>query len=456
MLHSIIPYIIQAVVTIGLFVVIMRNLHINGPVSGLEIIPIISCLLVSVASVIVYGLYVFFSPNVSWHWVTAICAFIMPFVEMIAFVVLGMTFSKVHYSISSYNKFYYEVSVSAPELSPVHVKRIGLENGKNKYESNNDHFEVILNQGLSDSYLLPDQLYFHEERPLPQKMTATWVSLIDRKVYTIDTELPYDTLRSYFKMEDESWEDLTFCFLPEGEVKVGLGRRNFAMEKLLDWSAKGVECSDEEVLADLCQALQCKSMEEYFDRVYSKELKKNSRWLTSLQEKGSPVPLFDKCMQRFNYDIFFEFKGEEYTITEYDVRFANGERCYRYGEEPYSNKLTEDIGCPSRIASINGLKWETSQYEYELHIYFNEEESFLWFDENYGNDRMQKGELKLSLRIDSSNNTAYLSEYLYVGGREDAIKELDNLYDFRLIRTKIDNSDDKMYYGESKRSHFGM
>lgn len=51
---------------------------------------------------------------------------------------------------------------------------------------------------------------------------------------------------------------------------------------------------------------------------------------------------------------------------------------------------------------------------------------------------------------------ALQSEYLYVGGREDAIKELDNLCDFRLIRTKIDNSDDKMYYGESKRSHFGM
>lgn len=255
-------------------------------------------------------------------------------------------------------------------------------------------------------------------------------------------------------MEDESWEDLTFCFLPEGEVKVGLGRRDFAMEKLLDWSAKGVECSDEEVLADLCQALQCKSMEEYFDRVYSKELKKNSRWLTSLQEKGSPVPLFDKCMQRFNYDIFFEFKGEEYTITEYDVRFANGERCYRYGEEPYSNKLTEDIESPSRVAAIDRLEWRTSKYKYELRIYFNEEESFRWFDENYGSDRMQKGELKISLRIDESNNTAYVDENLSVNGRKDVYE--GDVFDFYLVRTNRDNSDDKMYYGESKRSHFGM
>ena len=90
MLHSIIPYIIQAVVTIGLFVVIMRNLHINGPGGG--IIPIICCLLVSVASVIVYGLYVSSSPDVSWRWRTAVCAFIMPFVEMIAFGILFEVF----------------------------------------------------------------------------------------------------------------------------------------------------------------------------------------------------------------------------------------------------------------------------------------------------------------------------------------------------------------------------
>lgn len=454
MLHSIIPYIIQAVVTIGLFVVIIKNLHINGPVSGLEIIPIICCLLVSVASVIVYGLYVSSSPDVSWRWGTAVCAFIMPFVEMIAFVVLGMTFSELHYSISSYNKFYYEVSVSAPELSPVQVKRIGLENGKNKYESNNDHFEVILNQGLSDPYLLPDQLYFHEERPLPQKMTATWVSLIDRKVYTIDAELPYDTLLSYFKMENERWEYLTFCFLPEGEVRIGIGRRRLSMDKLLNWSAKGEECKDEKVLADLCQSLQCKSIDEYFDRVYSEKLLENNRWLASLRTKGSPVPQFEKCMQRFNYELFFEFEGEEYEITESDLRFANGERCWRYGDEPYSNKLSEGIESPSRVAAIDRLEWRTSKYKYELRIYFNEEESFRWFDENYGSDRMQKGELKISLRIDESNNTAYVDENLSVNGRKDVYE--GDVFDFYLVRTNRDNSDDKMYYGKSKRSYFGM
>lgn len=106
MLHSIIPYIIQAVVTIGLFVVIMRNLHINGPAGGVGIIPIICCLLVSIVSVIAYGLYVFFSPNVSWHWVTAICAFIMPFVEMIAFAILFEVFLVPFELISFlFNKF---------------------------------------------------------------------------------------------------------------------------------------------------------------------------------------------------------------------------------------------------------------------------------------------------------------------------------------------------------------
>lgn len=106
MLHSIIPYIIQAVVTIGLFVVIIKNLHINGPVSGLEIIPIICCLLVSVASVIVYGLYVSSSPDVSWRWGTAVCAFIMPFVEMIAFAILFEVFLVAFELISFlFNKF---------------------------------------------------------------------------------------------------------------------------------------------------------------------------------------------------------------------------------------------------------------------------------------------------------------------------------------------------------------
>lgn len=456
MTQAIILFVVQAIVTIVLFLIVMNNLHIDGPVGNLIIIPIFLCLTVGVVSVIGYSIYASSCADASWGFGKALLAFIMPFVEFFAFYFISCFVMDTVYKIRNNIEFYYDISISAPEIAPVQINTLCLRSGRTKYEPSFQNMtHPILEYGLGQ--FLPEgdegEIHsIHEYRHIPKNLTATWISFVDRKVYSVDAELPYDTLKSYLKDEEKDWEFINFCFLPEGEVKISMGSRKYG-NKLLNWSAKGTECKDERILEDLLsKSLDCSNMEQYFEQAYSGKIMKDNQWITY------PKGKIEKCLERFNYDIVFEFKGEDYTITEYDIIYSNGERSFDHDcTNTTLAELSCDIDNPSRIAEISSLKWETTQYEYELEMQFNEDDIINMFDKNYGGDRMQKGEFRISLWIDTPTDYLHYRYQLNVGGKENVYKGVADITDFTLTRKKIDDSKSKDNWSSGvRRNYFGL
>jgi hypothetical protein len=86
----------------------------------------------------------------------------------------------------------------------------------------------------------------------------------------------------------------------------------------------------------------------------------------------------------------FDFENRETKIYEIGSDFMNGEG---YG---FTSKYNEPFKMPSRLKEFL-VKWDTKDSRYTCFMYFNEAEMLKVFDEAYGEDRMQKGELKIKV-----------------------------------------------------------
>ena len=296
-------------------------------------------------------------------------------------------------------RFYYEVSCSAPRLAPgeyVHVKYIGeAETFKcfgNEYKSNG------MGNGQDGVCRSKSSRY-----RLPKLIDAIWVSYSDRKVYSFESMIPYDTIVSLFKdggepcvpiakLTDQNdvvtdiMRELDLCFLPGG--KVVLYAKSPVKNILLDWFAVGTEVTDDEILCHIYRKRGMKNMDNYYDVVSS--YPEDEHWTSYLSKHGSVAPLLERYFQRFNYTLNFDFENRETKIYEIGSDFMNGER---YG---FTSKYNEPFKMPSRLKEFL-VKWDTKDSRYTCFMYFNEAEMLKVFDEAYGEDRMQKGELKIKV-----------------------------------------------------------
>ena len=297
-------------------------------------------------------------------------------------------------------RFYYEVGCSGPRLAPgeyVSVDFIG-ESGTLKPFGNNS-VKSGIGGGLDGVARDRSKKY-----GLPKAIEATWVSYTDRKVYSVSTLIPYDTILSLFRdggdpciplSQDSTGEErtrliqsLNLCFLPGG--KVTLYAKAPVKRILLDWSAVGTEVTDDEVLSDVYGRWGLKNMEEYYDEFYSDEFPNYEPWRKYIRKHGTLAPLLERYLQRFNYTLNFEFENQETSIYTVESKFANGER---YSRTP---KYNEAFKMPSRLKEFL-VKWDTKDSRYTCFMYFNEAEMLKVFDEAYGEDRSQKGELKIKV-----------------------------------------------------------
>lgn len=334
-------------------------------------------------------------------------------------------------------RFYYEVCCSAPKLGPgkyVTVEYIG-ESGTVRVFGNPT---IGVGMGLGHDGVTRSRA---SRFGLPKAIEATWVSWTDRKVYSVATLLPYDTILSLFKDGGEpcvpapkgttpdnligkTIDRFDLCFLPEGKVMLYV---NTAVKSiLLDWSAEGVEETDDEILSDVYMRYGLDNMDEYYDMFYSDEFSDYEPWRKYIRKHGTIAPLLERYLERFNYTLNFEFENKETNIYSVRSNFTNGER---YSLTPKYNKAFK---MPSRLKEIRVL-WDTKDYRFTGFMYFNEEEMLKVFDEAYGNDRTQKGEL--TIKVCKYNNLFDI--FLNVGGKSIKLEKTE----IRVFRDPIEDPD---------------
>ena len=334
-------------------------------------------------------------------------------------------------------RFYYEVCCSGPKLGPgdyVTVEYIG-ESGTVRVFGNES---IGVGMGLGHDGVTRSRA---SRFGLPKAIEATWVSWTDRKVYSVASLLPYDTILSLFRDGGEpcvpapkgttpdnligkTIDRFDLCFLPGGKVMLYV---NTAVKSiLLDWSAEGVEETDDEVLRHIYRQYGLKNMDEYYDMFYSDKYKDYEPWRKYMRKHGTIAPLLERYMERFNYTLNFEFENKETNIYSVRSNFTNGER---YSLTPKYNKAFK---MPSRLKEIRVL-WDTKDYRFTGFMYFNEEEMLKVFDEAYGNDRTQKGEL--TIKVCKYNNLFDI--FLNVGGKSIKLEKTE----IRVFRDPIEDPD---------------
>ena len=336
-------------------------------------------------------------------------------------------------------RFYYEVSCSAPRLAPgeyVSVDFIG-ESGTLRPFGNNS---VGGEMGGGMDGVARD---WSAKYRLPKAIEATWVSYTDRKVYTAASWLPYDTILSLFRNGGEPClptpsgvvngdernrviKAFDLCFLPGGKVilyvKAGVKRI------LLDWSVMGIEVTDDEVLRHIYKKRGLKNIEEYFDIYYSDRYSDYEHWRSYVSKHGTIAPLIERYLQRFNYTLNFEFENQETSVYCVESKFTNGEQ---YGE---TSKYNEAFNNPSCLKE-SYVQWDTKDSRYTCFMYFNEAEMLKVFDEAYGEDRTQKGELKI--KVCKYNNLFDIS--LNVGDKSIKLAKTE----IRVFQDPIEKPDGK-------------
>ena len=295
-------------------------------------------------------------------------------------------------------RFYYDVCCSAPRLNPGEYVSVGFigESGTLRPFGNNG---VKGGMGCGMDGVARDR---SRKYCLPKAIEATWVSYSDRKVYSVASLLPYDTILSLFNdggtpcipaSQDTTGEErlrliqgLDLCFMPEGKVMLYVKAPVKCI--LLDWSATGNEVTDDNILSKLYKRRELDDIESFFDKMSS--YPEDEHWTSYRSKHGSVAPLLERYLQRFNYTLNFEFENEETSVYSVESYFTNGEH---YDRTP---KYNEAFKMPSRLKEFEVL-WDTKDSRYTCFMYFNEEEMLKVFDEAYGEDRTQKGELKIKV-----------------------------------------------------------
>ena len=348
-------------------------------------------------------------------------------------------------------RFYYEVCCSSPKLGPgeyMTVEYIG-ESGTLRVFGNENTYGGMGSghDGVARSRA--------SRYGLPKAIEATWVSYTDRKVYSVATLLPYDTILSLFRDGGEPCipvpngitpEDkigyaidcFDLCFLPGGKVMLYV--KTAVKSILLDWSTTGVEVTDEDVLSDVYMRWGLKNIDSYFDAYYSDEFSDYEPWRKYMRKHGSIAPLLERYLERFNYTLNFEFENQETTIHGVSSDFTNGE-CYSY-----TKKFNEAFKNPSRLKEFE-IMWDTKDSRYTCFMYFNEEEMLKVFDKAYGEDRTQKGEL--TIKVCKYNNLFDIS--LNVGDKSIKLEKTE----IRVFQRPMEaaNRAGKLFYKNYEGDH---
>lgn len=293
-------------------------------------------------------------------------------------------------------KYHWVPVVSAPVKYPVEVFDMDFILEKvPEGDLNTEEFSFFGNPTIHQGMAVGSCGISYDENNktvLPHCVDALWLSYLDRKVYSLYADLPYEQIEylfskgyDYYDEKDslikKSFESLDLCFLPDG--KAVLYMKGNTRTILLDWIAQGKET--EEFNDAICEKERTKSIKEFIDWT----LDHNSDMVV---DKDLPIAfLINKYFERFFYKINVDFENENSSVVWAREDYTNSELLIAR-----NRSRVESIKMPSRIKTYE-MTWNCNEYKYHAYFYFNEEEMLRLFDEAYGENHSQEGVLNISV-----------------------------------------------------------
>ncbi len=272
---------------------------------------------------------------------------------------------------------------------------------------------------------------------LPTRISAQWASFSERKVYSLYADLPTDQLKEWFergyeirdsdgKMKKENFKTIDLCLLPGGKAILYVKRGDHRV--LMNWEAQAEETHDYD--DEIMETNHEKSVSDYFDFT----INSNSDWM--VVEKNIPFGLWDKYIERFMYYVKMNYENGDSVVTKsLKPSYTNGEAWYVPNYDP-RNDMDKMFARPNDMRII----WKDNQYQYTAFFYFNEEETLRLFDEAFGDNRTQHGELEIF--VSKYNNLFEIS--LCVGDKK-LVFEKTEIRVFRDPLTDLDGDSERIY-----------
>jgi hypothetical protein len=339
-------------------------------------------------------------------------------------------------------KYKYLVSGAASELYPAETF-FGL-----LYYNQDDVIEIPKEYPFHKQWGYPQSFHMmeEEENPLPKKLDAVWLSLVEGKFYSIIHEMPVEKMKELFQTWDDKaneplYEFIIFGMAPYGGAALWL----FGNKKsvILDWlHAEEVRVD----MKDFSPLDKNVTLIDYCDTYINND----EAVRENLEVNGLPPRhLFDKYMQQFCYrylPLFQQWDEDEQqwkrpkTETEGDVDKDLQPELDFIEEALYDgthDKLHDGsllsyhlAGKPKKLA----VQWHIKKSEYSAYLWLDDESICEAFERFYGAHRDTK--VDIIIRIDSEKKKLELALYRY--GLKEPVVINEDAYQMIVFKNKFE------------------
>lgn len=244
--------------------------------------------------------------------------------------------------------------------------------------------------------------------PIPYLLDMVWLSIVERKFYSLTKRLPVDILENLFARRDNNTNQAVFNYIivgmaPYGKVAVWIHGPNKAV--LVAWEkAEQIEVSMKDFMPMNPNATLDENCDFYINN--DAEVEKN------LTKNGlPPCDLYDKYMQQFIYrylPIYEKYDADRNKWAKYKEDEPTPE--FEYIEEALfdgtHDKLHDEgllkyheAGKPQKLAA----KWHIRKSEYTAYFWFEDEKICALYDKFYGAHPDTKSDFIIRIDAEQKN-----------------------------------------------------
>ena len=235
--------------------------------------------------------------------------------------------------------------------------------------------------------------------PLPYKLSITWLSWAEAKVYSGEFDLPKQKIAKLlregyidFRNKRANYSDIVIGFAPEGAVFVWVWG-NMSCVEVARFQAVEKEGY---TVKDISEYAKQKTLDEYCNAIVNN----HSGVANYIAEHKLNNHIWDTYRERFKMRPVVEYLADGKGITDHiNIRYLNGEfECLNYeylqtNSYPYIDRARMEY---VEVFHSSG----SDMYMTELH--FDEKEIFDTYSKIYGNNPQQ--EVEFVIRIEPSNH----------------------------------------------------
>ena len=333
-------------------------------------------------------------------------------------------------------------SGSAPSLYPADTMFALLHYGQDAA------LEIPKRYPYSGEWGEPESTHLleREQYPVPGLLDMVWLSVVERKFYSLVYRLPVERITHHLEMTDDSdvsqlMDYIIVGMAPYGGVALWLhGRRKSV---LVEWlHAEQTKVSMEDFMPQ--------NPELSIDEVCNYYIENSSRVRENFKQNGlPPMNLFDNYMKQFTYRYqvnFDHWDEDKEEWQKYDEKEILPE--FNYIEEALfdgtHDKLHDgglmnyhEAGKPKKLA----VQWHIKKSEYTAYFWFEDELICNIFNRFYGAHPETKTDFMV--RIDAENNKYELALYRY-GLKEPQIIS-ESAYQLLVFKSKFECFRSKNY-----------